>query len=1016
MTTLDTKVGESCSARIQLSLIVAAAFAVRVAAALIFWRPGAIAGEGAEYARIAENLRHGLGYVGIVTPGPELMFPPLFPLLIAAFSFFTHDYEWAGRWVGILLGSALPLPMYGIALRLFNRRAALVAALIAACHPLFINLSISVLSEGPYITLLLSAIYLVLRALDQATIKNWCFVGAAFGLAFAIRQESLAPMFIAAFLALVAIAGTRVSRFKCSVAAVVTFLVFISPDIFVLYKNTGHLRLEGKSAVNFAIGSRMLAGQDPNQAGYAINQKLEGTGVWMCSNATVIRETRTSIKTLMRVGVKGMSLNVPNLFYQVSERWLGSPLLPALALLGLFRRPWRRATIPHHLFVLLVPATAILATFTVVHGVFPRNYFVLVPFLSIWAANGVVAVVNWTKSTVNAAALGMFQHVALWSSFAALAATVLAGLVVTGIHVRNDPGLNDESVINRDIKEVGLWIGHQQDRRVKIMDLWTPVAFHADADYVHFPYASAADTIRFLDSAGVDYIVLRRGSTFTDYYDDWLNHGIPDPRAQLVYTSSGASPFIVFRWRKSDGRNEELPSPRIEGTMLLPEPTHGPLHVDPLNPRYFVDSRNKAVLLAGSHTWGNLQDSGRMSLAAFDYDANLDFLAANGHNFMRLWAWEQANWAPWRPYDWLISPVVYKRTGPGLALDGKPRFDLEQFDPDYFTRLRARVAKAGLKGIYVSVMLFNRFSIQRKEGRPFPFGDPWRGHPFNHANNTNDVDGDRDGAGNGLENHRTPDVRILALQERYVAAVIDAVGNLDNVLYEICNEDEPGSEVWQSHMVEFIRRYEARKGARHPVGMSAEYPNGKNNALFSGPADWVSPNRDGGYDVAPPPAKGDKVIVADTDHIWGIGGDRSWVWKSITRGLNILLMDPYDNEWMFPPRPESEASHWSELRRAIGYARSYVEQLDLAALVPHGELASTGYCLADLVHGVYLVYAPLSHQTVAVSTNASSGTLKAEWLEPATGKISRAPDATVGSPVRLVSPYPEDSVLLLRAF
>jgi hypothetical protein len=312
---LDTKIGKYSSARIQLGLIVVAAFAVRVAAALIFWRPGAIAGEGAEYARIAENLRHGLGYVGIATPGPELMLPPLFPLLIAAFSFFTHDYEWAGRWVGILLGSALPLPVYGIALRLFNRRVALVAALIAACHPLFINLSISVLSEGPYITLLLSAIYLVLRALDQATIKNWCFVGAAFGLAFAIRQESVAPMFIAAFLALVAIAGARVTRFKCSMAAVVTFFVFISPEIFVLYKNTGLLRLEGKSAINFAIGSRMLAGQDSNQAGYAINQKLEGIGVWMRSNATVIRETRTSIKTLMRFGVKGMSLNVPNLFH-----------------------------------------------------------------------------------------------------------------------------------------------------------------------------------------------------------------------------------------------------------------------------------------------------------------------------------------------------------------------------------------------------------------------------------------------------------------------------------------------------------------------------------------------------------------------------------------------------------------------------------------------------------------------------------------------------------------------------
>ena len=117
---------------------------------------------------------------------------------------------------------------------------------------------------------------------------------------------------------------------------------------------------------------------------------------------------------------------------------IAGPVSPALA----------QRNVPHHLFVLLVPATAIIATFTVVHGVFPRNYFVLVPFLSIWAANGVVAVVNWTKSTVNAAAFGMFQHVALWSSFAALATTVLAGLVVTEIHVRKDPGLNDESVIN----------------------------------------------------------------------------------------------------------------------------------------------------------------------------------------------------------------------------------------------------------------------------------------------------------------------------------------------------------------------------------------------------------------------------------------------------------------------------------------------------------------------------------------------------------------------------------------
>jgi hypothetical protein len=103
-------------------LIVVASLVVRLAA-LKHWGTGAIESEGAEYARIAQNLRNGVGYVGIVTPGPELMFPPLFPLLIAGASFVTDSYVRAGRFVSLLLGALLPLPVFGIAARLFNRRS-----------------------------------------------------------------------------------------------------------------------------------------------------------------------------------------------------------------------------------------------------------------------------------------------------------------------------------------------------------------------------------------------------------------------------------------------------------------------------------------------------------------------------------------------------------------------------------------------------------------------------------------------------------------------------------------------------------------------------------------------------------------------------------------------------------------------------------------------------------------------------------------------------------------------------
>jgi hypothetical protein len=75
------------------------------------------------------------------------------------------------------------------------------------------------------------------------------------------------------------------------------------------------------------------------------------------------------------------------------------------------------------------------------------------------------------------------------------------------------------------------------------------------------------------------------------------------------------------------------------------------------------------------------------------------------------------------------QPERVRRTGPGKALDGKPKFDLEKWDDAYFERLRTRVRKAGERGIYVSVMLFQCWS----SAKSWLGGMPWRGHPY-HPN------------------------------------------------------------------------------------------------------------------------------------------------------------------------------------------------------------------------------------------------------------------------------------------
>jgi len=429
------------------------------------------------------------------------------------------------------------------------------------------------------------------------------------------------------------------------------------------------------------------------------------------------------------------------------------------------------------------------------------------------------------------------------------------------------------------------------------------------------------------------------------------------------------------------------------------------------NPRYFADATGKVVYLTGSHTWLNLQDGVLTDPPPpFDYAAYLDFLAAHGHNFFRLWVWEQAKWCVEWPSAYYHVPQPWERTGPGTALDGKPRFDLTRFNGAYFDRLRARVMEARARGMYVSVMLFNGWSVSYPKGQ-FSLANPWRGHPFHASNNVNGINGDVNGDNSGDETHTLLIPAVTAVQEAYVRKVVDTVNDLDNVLYEISNESNGGATAWQAHMIAVIKAYEATKAQQHPVGMTVEWPNGSNDELWASAADWVSPNN---Y-FDPPPADGRKVIVADTDHIWGIGGDRVWVWKSFTRGMYPIFMDQYDDSYKlngggYDLNNPNDVS----LRQNMGYTRRYAERMQLAAMVPRTDVCSTTYCLANAAAtgAEYLVYLP-SGGTVSVDLSATTRTLAVEWFNPATGQATAGAAVAGGARRTFTAPFSGDAVLYL---
>jgi hypothetical protein len=474
----------------------------------------------------------------------------------------------------------------------------------------------------------------------------------------------------------------------------------------------------------------------------------------------------------------------------------------------------------------------------------------------------------------------------------------------------------------------------------------------------------------------------------------------------------------------------------------------GPLRVDPANPRYLTDAAGKAVMLVGSNYWNAIQDGGRTNPPpAFDFNAFVNFLVNHGLNYTKAHVWEQA-WHQSDGKDWYIQPTIYARSDSGTALDGGPRFDLKQFNSDYFNRLRQRVITYGQNGIYVAIDVFDKFSVT--DGNTM--SGVWAGNPFNASNNINGINGDPTNQGNGLDTETLIIPIITTYQEAYVRHLIDTLDDLDNVIWEVAMEPDGtysrngyNAFDWVAHFINYIHTYEASKPKQHPVLYSVMWPGGDNNALFNSSAEVVAPNGDGGFNHDSPTLDGTKVVLVDTDHIdWTSTNDADWAWKAFTRGAGgFALMDggysTYDDQGGGASYNDAENTRYN-----LGWILDYANRMTLEAMAPRGDLCSTGYCLANPVArgAEYLVYLPsgstatailkdlglsgqdhkrmssvylLTDSSVTVDLTSTPGILSVEWFNPSNGEVTSGGTITGGAGRNFTAPFTGSAVLYLHS-
>ena len=173
--------------------MVGLAFALRLVWVLVTqWQP-TFDDDAYRYDFTARALANGRGYIHL-TGDPTAFWPPGYPVLLATAYVLFGQNVIVAQLLNVTLGSATVWLVYLIGRRLFDHRAALLAAGIVACFPSLIFYTGVTLSEITFTFLALLAVYLLIVDAQSGRQRDLRFVlgaGLVLGLAALTRGQAL---------------------------------------------------------------------------------------------------------------------------------------------------------------------------------------------------------------------------------------------------------------------------------------------------------------------------------------------------------------------------------------------------------------------------------------------------------------------------------------------------------------------------------------------------------------------------------------------------------------------------------------------------------------------------------------------------------------------------------------------------------------------------------------------------------------------------------------------------------
>lgn len=522
------------------TLWVAGLSAVAFVLRIVWWfaeQPTQITWDGAEYARIAQNLRDGLGYVGLHGTFAT-SYPPLYSMAVAAASYLFPSAEIAGQAVSIVAGAAFVPLVYGCARFLGGVRAAVLAAVIAASLPFAVDISTVVLSDALFMTLAAAGLYFALRHVSSVRRLDAVLSGVFFGLGYLTRPEGLLMGFAVMASLVLGIALRKHDRAQFAGPALgVAALILTALPYTVFYSaQMGHFELESKSAVNFVIARGMQAGLSYNQAADNIDDSLHELGPEI--NATAPAGTRLTVPDMVRLALADAGHHVLQIPRTLVARVFGTPLLLLAAMFGFLAGSWTRRRLSFEIVLVAYCIAEFMALSTVYQ------------FWDRYADNFIIAMAIWGGIGIDKLCTALERRRPLNLGWPAVA-VISVFFVMILIGMRGYFRIVNESrwMVERTAGEQLLRMAPHPGAIASVSD--QPV-YYARGTWVMLPWAPSAKTaLAYLRKKNPAYVILDRyDADERSYVEYWLDHGIPDPRAHLRYAfeNSGRLDAAIYQW------------------------------------------------------------------------------------------------------------------------------------------------------------------------------------------------------------------------------------------------------------------------------------------------------------------------------------------------------------------------------------------------------------------------------------------------------------------------------------